>query len=132
LKKIIAIFFLFSFLSANTTFGQLLKLPVLFQHYSLHSSGHADADHEDSFLNFVADHYSHPESTPGNSSHDHKDLPLKSTDIPAISQAIALPLYDYFTIATPSFAKEVHKSTFVRQYYSSASLGSIWQPPRFS
>jgi len=52
-KKGIIIFFLLSFLSANTAFGEVLKLPLLIHHYFEHSQ----EDNDNSIIDFLAKHY---------------------------------------------------------------------------
>jgi hypothetical protein len=53
MKKVIAMFFLFSFLSANTAFGEVLKLPLLIHHYIEHTQ----EDNDNSIIDFLAKHY---------------------------------------------------------------------------
>ena len=53
MKQFYAISFLFIFLSANTAFGELLKLPLLIQHYTEHKQDETAI----SFIHFLAEHY---------------------------------------------------------------------------
>src|SRR5699024_12547566 len=77
MKRLLAIFFLFTFLSANTAFGEVLKLPMLVQHYLEHTNEDKDV----TIFNFLVQHYT------GGSNHDHREnhnhhdqLPFKAMD----------------------------------------------------
>ncbi len=52
MRKLIAIFFLFSFASANSELGQFLKLPVLVSHFYTHQKKEPTT-----LLDFLAEHY---------------------------------------------------------------------------
>jgi hypothetical protein len=132
LKKITAILFLFIFLLANTAFGELLKLPALIQHYHLHEADTSDKDHDMSFLDFVKKHYSDINTKSDNPKHQHKNLPFKNVDCHATNNGVVLPQYCSCQAPALTFALQVKRVTYTQQNYSSASLGSIWQPPRFS
>jgi len=130
LKKVSAILFLFVFLSANTAFGQLLKLPALVQHYQLHTSSTADHDHDHGFLDFIKDHYYNAYAQ-GIPSHEHKKLPFKYIDCAGASLVVILPLYSSPLIDALNIQIDKHKIPFSQKDYSSTCPGNIWQPPRF-
>lgn len=125
MRKAITILFLFSFLIANTAFGEVLKLPMLIHHYIEHSQ----EDDNHSILGFLADHYGEDTNHHDNQ-HEHDNLPFK-TESPNTGQTFCLP---------PSFIettklvpiKELKTLTFQEQNYSNIYLDSIWQPPKFS
>jgi len=127
LKKISAILFLFVFLSANTAFGQLLKLPALIQHYQLHISAKEEHDHD--FLDFIKDHYSNAYAQ-GVPSHDHQNLPFKYNDCAGASLVLILPLYNSPVIDVLNIQIDKHKIPLSQKDYSSTSPDNIWQPPR--
>jgi len=129
LKRISAILFLFVFLSANTAFGQLLKLPALIQHYQLHISSNEDHDHDNDFLDFIKDHYNSAYAQ-GVPSHDHHSLPFKYNDCAGASLVLILPLYSSPVIDVLNIQIDKHKIPLSQKDYSSTCSGNIWQPPR--
>ncbi|MFZ6024450.1 MAG: hypothetical protein ACOYVG_08370 [Bacteroidota bacterium] len=132
MKKVTAILFLFIFLCANTAFGELFKLPALIQHYHYHGADTSDKDHIMSFWEFVKKHYSDTSTRSGNTNHDHKNLPFKSVHCSMVNNRVVLPQYHNCQAPVLVFNLRVKKFAYTQQNYSSASLSSIWQPPRFS
>lgn len=128
MKRIIAIVFLFIFLSANTAFGQLYKLPVLIHHYL----EHVDWDNNSSFIDFLSKHYVAEIKHPDDKHHDHQKLPFKSIGCHTIHvvATVSQPHSSFSQIIL--LGVELKKSIRNQQHYSSAHLNSIWQPPRFS
>lgn len=127
MKRVIAISFLFIFLTANTTFGQLLRLPTLVHHYF----EHLEWDNMTLF-EFLSEHYAVKINHPDDKHHDHENLPFKTADCHA-SQVVTLVLQPTFTISQiiPETI-ELNKSIPKQQHYSNSFLNRIWQPPRFS
>jgi hypothetical protein len=132
LKKITAILFLFSFLCANTVFGQLLKLPALFEHYHAHTSHNLKHDHHISLWKFVKDHYSEASKHSGTSTGDHENLPFKHMDCQGTNGPACSPQYIHVDTAVPVFDGHFYKATCSQHDYTSGCLDAIWQPPRFS
>lgn len=126
-KNVIAISFLFAFLTANTTFGELLRLPTLVHHYL----EHVEWDNS-TLIEFLSVHYASTINHPDDKHHDHEKLPFKTTDCHT-SQVVTLVPQPTFAISKiiPNTV-EIKKTTYNQHNYSSAHLNSIWQPPRFS
>lgn len=126
-KRIIAISFLFIFLTANTAFGQMLRLPTLVHHYL----EHVEWDNMTLF-EFLSEHYAVNINHPDDKHHDHQKLPFKTADCHT-SQVVTLVPQPTFSICQifPETI-ELKKSIRNQQHYSNAYLNSIWQPPRFS
>src|SRR5690606_33774379 len=78
-KKVIAVFFLFILLTANTAFGQLLRLPTLVHHYL----EHVEWDNSTLFQ-FLSEHYATTINHPDDKHHDHEKLPFKAADLQVI------------------------------------------------
>ncbi|MFT3702461.1 MAG: hypothetical protein QM802_08830 [Agriterribacter sp.] len=128
MKKWIAIFFLFIFLSANTVFGEVLRLPVLAHHYLEHVTW----DNNKSLFDFLAKHYAAKINHPDDQHHDHQRLPFKSMDCFALQVVITAP-QSFFALSKIILVASEEKNILPdQQYYSSTVLSSIWQPPRFS
>ncbi len=117
--------FLFIFLLANTAFGQVLKLPVLIQHYI----EHVEQDNS-LLLDFLSAHYSDHINHPDGRHHDHENLPFKS-DCPVIQAITVVPKSFSFSHLFPKVSA-IKKITRNYRDYSSAYLDTIWQPPRIS
>lgn len=127
LKKITAILFLFVFLSANTVFGQLLKLPVLVQHYALHDE---ENDHH-GLLEFLAEHYAEAaQHHSTNPSHNHESLPFKNAGCSFIHSVITIDEAPAVTFNFPACFASVKTGAEAQTNYLSIFSGNIWQPPR--
>ncbi len=127
MKKVIVIFFLFSFLSANTAFGEVLKLPLLIHHYMEHTQ----EDNDNSFIDFLAKHYGKDIHHHHNDNHhDHNNLPFKTINVHSVHLV-------YFQSSFIEFSKQIAEKELKtpilqQQNYSNAYLNSIWQPPKIS
>ncbi|MCZ2100976.1 MAG: hypothetical protein LC107_05510 [Chitinophagales bacterium] len=127
MKKVIAIFFLFSFLSANTAFGEVLKLPLLIHHYFEHSQ----EDDDNSIIDFLAKHYGKDINHHHNDSHhDHDKLPFKTFNPHSVNMFDFQPLFNEVSI--PLAEKELKTPVLQQQIYHNDYLDSIWQPPQVS
>ena len=128
MKQFWAISFLFIFLSANTAFGELLKLPVLVQHYMEHE----DLQDGISFIDFLKEHYINPDSHPDIPHHHHDNLPLKtlnghSTPIVNFCSKPQVVFERHFFEVEKTNIPSYQKGNYINNY-----LSQIWQPPRLS
>ena len=126
MKKITAIFFAALYLLSTTEAHQLLKLPVIFEHFREHKN----EDHSISLLRFLDIHYMH--GSPRDKDYDRDmQLPFKTADDciacfapvfePVLVQhEIPVPVQQ----APPKLA--LQGSRRIRSSYSA----SIWQPPK--
>jgi len=125
LKKISAILFLTAYLFSATECRQLLKLPLLIEHFAEHKQEDKDL----SLWQFLCMHYAN--GNPKDADYD-KDmqLPFKSSDNGSIATGTYVPFAGY-AVAEKSFYS-AGKSYFVSNeaFLSAAHLSSIWQPPR--
>ncbi len=127
LKKITAILFLSIYLLSVTEAQQLLKLPVIFQHFAEHRL----IDKNISFLAFLDMHYMH--GSPKDNDYDRDmQLPFKTAGdcISAISPAF-VPATIVHSIEIPELV--LHKKIFIQkdQLLISSYLANIWQPPKY-
>lgn len=128
MNRLLAIFFLFTFLSANTAFGEVLKLPLLVHHYFEHTQ----EDKSETIFDFLVQHYS------GNINHhhhnkdtEHDHLPFKTLNSHA-TQVISIIPQPILSVSQLIYElDDVKISSHNQQNYSNAYLKSIWQPPRF-
>jgi ABC-type Zn2+ transport system substrate-binding protein/surface adhesin len=131
LKKLIAISFLFLFLSANTEIHQLLRLPVLIHHFLEHQNQEPD----ETFSNFLKEHYYDHQN---HSDHDHQDhhdhdkLPFKTTNcaLAYVSLAFVNPIQ--FSISPSIIFHDKISPSYNGALYFSALVRNIWQPPKIS
>ncbi len=127
MKKVIAIFFLFSFLSANTAFGEVLKLPLLIHHYIEHTQ----EDKDNSIVDFLVKHYVKDINHHHNDNHhDHDKLPFKTVNVHSVQTVYFQPLFVEFSRQIAE--KELKIPILQQQNYSNAYLDSILQPPQIS
>ena len=127
MKRVLSIFFLIIFLSTSSIGGQLLKLPDLIEHFTIHE----DNDNDSSFIDFLKEHYSYNSAHNDLEKNSHKNLPFKSVD----AHASHITVFN-FQINTFSFLKSIseikEKSlSYTNSFAPSAHLEGIWHPPRF-
>lgn len=124
MNRRIPIFFLLLFTLAQTELHQLLKLPVLIEHFREHRV----LDPGKSFLSYLAEHY-HDEADQDNDYQRDMQLPFKTTDcITAISFVFELPYSYSIERVFAGINKEynIHTDNYaVRQ-----NLDNVFQPPR--
>lgn len=124
MKKYLSILFLSVYLLSITQLGELIKLPLLVEHYMEHKQQNSNL----TILNFLHIHYQAQHVFDADYDKDMK-LPFKSHT--PISSVVFYPLIqEYKTIQKVDFK---YKKEFLYTYsfsYSSISLSSIWQPPR--
>jgi len=125
-KKVIAICFMFMFLSAYTAVGQILRLPTLVHHFLEH------VEQENASLQtFLAEHYASQINHPDDIHNDHQNLPFKALDHQQISVValVNVPTTILFT-TSPFPSVMVKKADRTQSDFSKSYLNSIWQPPR--
>jgi hypothetical protein len=128
LKKLTTIFFLAVYLFATTDTYQLLKLPVVFQHFTEHRA----EDKRISFLEFLDIHYMH--GSPKDADYDRDmQLPFKKACpdcVFSITTAAFVPLTTSFSIDRHFVQQNQKKVIPQDQTLTSSYLASIWQPPK--
>jgi len=107
---------------------QLMKLPVVFQHFQEHKL----EDKNISILHFLSIHYLHGSPKDKDYMRDMQ-LPFKTSGDCISSIAIAfVSIMVAFTIAKPAEIIEQKSYIVLNQYIQSTYLASIWQPPKFA
>lgn len=128
LKKVIAISFLFVFLCANTELHQLLRIPVLVHHFFEHNQQEPD----ETFADFLNEHYSGQQNDSDNDHHEHDNLPFKSADCATAHVLLAFVSEAQFSITRQVIFKDKISPIYNRAFYSSSVVNTIWQPPKIS
>ncbi|MFH6967189.1 hypothetical protein [Flavobacterium sp. FlaQc-28] len=129
MKKMFAIFFLSAYLISTTELSQLLKFPVLVEHYVEHK----EKNPEISIVDFLVLHYNnHLENHPHDDDYDQdQKLPfIVHTDILSFCFVYAPSLSFDIKVMFPVNQKSKVLS-FDDTFSDNNFLSSIWQPPRF-
>ncbi|MEL1248406.1 hypothetical protein [Flavobacterium helocola] len=122
MNKLIVYFLISVFMCANTSIGQLLKVPNLIEHYNEHKN-ELTTD-SISFIDYIVSHY----SKNAENNHDHQDLPFKTLDNSSnVLFAFSLTTLQIQTIK-PLISSE--KKFFYNKSFESNLIASIWLPPK--
>ena len=125
MKRWLALLLLGTYLCSATELHQLIKLPGLVGHYL----EHAEADGEETFLCFLADHYLHGEHEEADEDHDHT-LPFNCHhDCTSHAFQVAWPAaIGELVLNVPSSPTEPH--ALDASSYSFLLSRDVWQPPK--
>lgn len=122
MNKLIAYFLISVFMCANTSIGQLLKVPNLIEHYNEHKN-ELTTD-SISFIDYIVSHY----SKNADNNHDHEDLPFKTLDNSS-STLFAFSIITYqIQVVKPLISTQ--KKFFYNKSFKSNLIASIWLPPK--
>lgn len=127
LKKVIPIFFLAVYLLSTTQLIELLKLPILFEHYQEHSQINKNL----SVIGFLKIHYAKEVTKDADYDQDMK-LPFKSYDCLSNTLTFYFSHFHFFGLLPKNQFTALVKTYSRYQFtYSSIFLSSIWQPPKY-
>jgi len=125
LKKRITFTILVLYLFSTTEFREILKLPVLFQHFNEHKQ----LNHHLSFFGFIYDHYNSVPHTDNDQERDNQ-LPFKTIDMSSfLTPAIPVSNLNNFEKAVKIIIKN-DAFHYTEGYIPSPDTGKIWQPPK--
>lgn len=122
MNKLIVYFLVFVFLCANTSLGQLVKLPNLVEHYNAHKN--ESSSNSISFFDYVKLHY----AKNVDNNQDHQNLPFKTLDN-SISVLFVFPFMT-FQIPIVNSIIAIKKKFFYNKSFTSNLIISIWLPPK--
>lgn len=127
LMKRIAVIFLFAlYLISATEAKQLLKFPVLFEHYAEHKQHNKNI----SFFDFIYMHYAGSDFDDGDQDRD-RQLPFKSSTFAVSDMASFVPASSSVSLKPAVSTKD--QAFFTEDlHFKSSYLTSIWQPPKVS
>lgn len=125
MKKLISILLLSLYLVSTTEMYQLLKMPLLIEHYFQHKN----LNPEMSLTAFLKIHYDHPVK---DSDHDQdQKLPFVS-HVSLLSVVFTInPSVDFYFTEKIYNPHEIKNTLYKSILYHKEILNSIWQPPRF-
>jgi hypothetical protein len=126
LKKFTAILLLTAYLFSTTELHQLLKLPVVFEHFAEHQKKNKNI----SFLQFLDMHYMHGSPKDKDYTEDMK-LPFKTADncVSTVSPVVIPRLVHVFeshVVHIPENKIPVPQDELIPSSY----LSRVWQPPK--
>lgn len=124
MNKIIAIILVSIFMCANTSIGQLVKVPNLIEHYIDHKNDCTSKSI--SFIDFLVLHY----SKNAENNLEHQDLPFKTFD----TSSSSLFVFSHFNYQISPVKTLVSNSKLFlyNESFQSNSIATIWLPPKIS
>jgi hypothetical protein len=125
MNKAVAFFLITVFLCANTSIGQLLKVPNLIEHYKEHKNEVTTASN--SFIQFIKVHYS---KNTRNNQEEHQDLPFKTFQ--NNTNILFASTFLNFDLIPKKIFFEVNKNFFYKNSLKSNFFISIWLPPKIA
>lgn len=123
MKRILAISFLIVYINSNTEFHEMLRLPILVEHFTEHKKTNGDI----SFWDFLVMHY---KTNVTHDSHDN-ELPFKDPAHSFTSPTLALIIHKMVLSETEIISEVNHTPTYCETFIAS-HLSDIFQPPRLS
>ena len=123
MKQVISISLLVLYINSYTEFHELLRLPVLLEHYQEHREQVSDM----TFFEFLGMHYK------SDLSHDKQDsqLPFKDAHHAFTAPALAIPIQKMILVETAP-SKEVTHSSAYQESNVAFHFCDIFQPPRLA
>jgi hypothetical protein len=122
-KRFLAISLIVLYVNSNTEFHEILRLPLLIEHFTEHKKLVGDI----SFWEFLVMHYK------TNASHDADDsrLPFKDPAHSFTAPTLAVPIHKIILRESQLIEEVSHISSY-RESFISSHLSDIFQPPRLS
>ncbi len=128
MKKFLSILSLVVFLLGTTPLVEVLKFPLLIQHFGEHQK----EDKELGFFEFLAMHYLNGDPIDDDYEQDMK-LPFKTISTEHSIIALTFGNGNQSTFQFLALPVEVHSQSFQEEsLLPSQYLDAIWQPPRLS
>lgn len=124
MKKYFTIFLLAIFLFANTSIGQLVKVPNLIEHYITHKKDTNSSSI--TFIDYLVLHY----SKNAENNLEHQDLPFKTFD----TSSSSLFVFSHFNYQISPVKTLVSNSKLFlyNESFQSNIIAAIWLPPKIS
>lgn len=125
MRRASAIALLFLYLSVNINLWEVMRLPVLFEHFHEHKQSNRELN----FAGFIVLHYLSSDVKDADYERDQQ-LPFKGTHSEMTSLTIAITNEN--TTVVPHQAREIIKELVMYSSSFTSSLAQfiVWQPPR--
>ena len=127
MKKYLAISLFSIYLFSTTEMYQLLKMPLLIEHYFDHREENKDL----TLFQFLNMHYSNPHPKDANDAKD-RQLPFKSHSNCASAISVNYILSETFSLDRPELEAQTKRAVYKNDFLINTLLSKIWQPPRHS
>lgn len=125
MNKAVVLFLISVFMCANTSIGQLLKIPNLIEHYIEHKNEVANSS--SSFIDFIKEHYS---KNADSNNDEHQNLPFKTIEHNT-NVFVAFNILNYQLIPNKVFFT-TNKTFIYKSTFKSNFCISIWLPPKLA
>ncbi|KQC01797.1 hypothetical protein AQF98_05370 [Pedobacter sp. Hv1] len=127
LKKLFILFILSFHLVSATALHELVKLPVLFQHYFEHKA----LNNQLTFATYLVDHYNDVPHTDNDEERDNQ-LPFKSSNQQAPNGlgSLAIPQYHQVNLKFPIPTAVKLAVGYEEEHIPNSYQSKIWQPPK--
>ena len=125
MNKLVTFFLITVFLCANTSIGELLKVPNLVEHYKQHIQQASNSSA--SFVDFIIDHYA---KNTDNDLDEHQNLPFKTFD--HTSNVLFVFPISHFKLETEKVAIVTNETFVYKNSFKSNLFTSIWLPPKIA
>lgn len=126
MKKVLAILLICVYTFGATEACQILKIPILIEHFNQHKSEHPSM----SFIDFLVIHYNGKDVIDFDYEDDQR-LPFKSFENCISFTAFAVPPV-YHLHSKPKIYVKVSYPAFKKQFHSSLFTKGIFQPPKLA
>ncbi|TDQ80068.1 hypothetical protein CLV99_1522 [Sphingobacterium yanglingense] len=130
-KKMFAILFLITYMLSTTELIQLLKLPVLVEHYAEHKAHNSDI----TILEFMTLHYNgdHLDNHPEDDDYDQdKKLPFITHNNVLTVCCTGVPNFLFELQNRIPQSGELKRLVYNDIFSSNTFLSTIWQPPKYA
>ena len=125
MRRANAVAFLLLYLLSSTELHEIVRLPLLLEHFVEHKQKNGDV----SFVVFIALHYFAGDSKDGDYQR-HQQLPFKEGHCEEVYASIVIPV-ESFDGSSPSIPYSLVKMEIYASLFNSSSFQfTIWQPPR--
>lgn len=126
LKKIAAFLLLVIYMLSATATKELMKFPLLAQHFY----DHVEENRNTGLVSFLLMHYYVEDGTDKDAAEDNQ-LPFKSAEYAAVASFTSLAPPAGAEISVNPFITDSHSfATYTDLFLPSQYLAAIWQPPR--
>lgn len=125
MKRKIAIFLMALFLISTTELGQVLKFPLLVEHYIEHTTSNPDL----SLWGFLQIHYSESHKEEGDPMDEKLPFVTHTHFVSIVGIVTPAPILKIDRIKFNTLDNKIH--AFNEDEVESNYLSSIWQPPKY-
>jgi hypothetical protein len=124
MRRARAISLLLLYFLVNTELRELVRLPILFEHFSEHKQ----QNNHITFSEFIVLHYFSGHLKDADLER-HQQLPFTGIHCEELSASVALPVESFEELPEITYAT-LNAGLYVSRFHSSLLQFTIWQPPK--